>query len=227
MGLIGSILGKLKQPSAPNPIRETLFGDMPLENWPSASTAAEEFPWSKFVEARANIADGRAEAAVAYWREILEHPGLEPRHYLQAWNFLRQYGQQPPPETAKLLLGVIVEVAMPEGLDLLAAYSDHSARYYNSSGAGVVWDHPDDSLNSKIDALFTESRQVVANIGPWEGQRPPAPPRGQARLSFLTPGGLCFGQGPMDALSRDALAGDVLNAATILMKALISKTEKS
>jgi hypothetical protein len=33
---------------------------------------------------------------------------------------------------------------MPSEVDLLAAYADRTARYYNFSGASVVWDHPTD-----------------------------------------------------------------------------------
>jgi hypothetical protein len=113
---------------------------------------------------------------------------------------------------------------MPEGLDLLAAYPDHSARYYNYSGAGVVWEHPNTSLDAQIDQLLSAARQVVAKIGPWEQSRPAPPPRGQVRMSFLTPSGLHFGQGLMDALSRDPLGGRVIQLATVLMKALVAKT---
>ena len=222
MSIISSLFGK-KKDVAPNPIRETLFGDMPLDHWPPDGVSSESFPWSTFVSARCHLAARRQSDAVACWRQILQHPGLEPRHYLQAWHFLRQQGQQPPSEMAKQVLGVVVEVAMPEGLDLLAAYPDHSARYYNYSGAAVIWDHPDTSLDSTIDQLLEASRQVVAQIGPWEDARPAPPPSDSARLSFLTPSGLHFGEGPMNALSRDPLGGQVLHCATHLMRALIAK----
>jgi hypothetical protein len=224
MSILGSLFGK-KQEAAPNPIRETLFGDRPLDQWPRDGSTSQEFPWSAFALARSHLASGSQSAAVGCWRQILEHPGLESRQYLQAWHFLRQHGQHPPPAMAKQVLGVVVEVAMPQGLDLLAAYPDHSARYYNYSGAGVVWEHPDTSLDSAIEQLLEVSRQVVAQIGPWEQARPAPPPRDQARLSFLTPSGLHFGQGPMAALSRDPNGGRVLQLATLLMKALIGKTK--
>ena len=223
MGILNSLFGKKTKQGAPNPIRETLFGDMPLDQWPR-ETAAEAFPWSAFVSARSHLAAGRPEAATTCWQQIAGSVGLEPRHYLQAWHFLRQYGQQPPSEIAKRILGVVVEVAMPQGLDLLATYPDHSARYYNYSGAGVVWEHPDTSLDQAIDQLLTASSQVVAQIGPWEQARPAPPPHGSVRLSFLTPSGLHFGQGPFEAISKDRLGGRVLQLATLLMKALIAKT---
>ena len=44
-----------------------------------------------------------------------------------------------PPEKAQDVLGVVVEVAMEKGLDLVAGYADHHARY-NYSGAAIVWE---------------------------------------------------------------------------------------
>jgi hypothetical protein len=138
-------------------VRETLFGDPPLEQWPPVGSASDAFPRSAFASSRAHLAAGRRSEAIECWLEILRHPGLEARHYLQAWHLLRMQGHRPAPELAKQVIGVVVEVAMPEGLDLLAAYSDHSARYANFSGAAVVWEHPDDSLDAAIAALLAAS----------------------------------------------------------------------
>jgi hypothetical protein len=97
------------------------------------------------------------------------------------------------------------------------------ARYYNYSGAGVVWEHPDASLDPLIDELLAASSAVVNQIGPPH-ERPPPPPADQMRIAFLTPSGLHFGQGPTPALSRDPSAGRVVQLATGLMTALIGKS---
>ena len=154
-------------------------------------------------------------------------PNLEPRHYLQAWHFLRQNGQPVPAAIAKQVYGVVIEVGMPKGLDLLAAYSDYAVRYYNFSGSGVVWEHPDTSLNALIDPLLEASKTVVDKIGPWDQPRPAPPKNGQARMNFLTPSGLHFGQASMEALARDPMAGRVIQSATQLMMALVAKTKKT
>jgi hypothetical protein len=227
MALFSSLFGKTKQQAVPNPIRETLFGDMPLEQWLANSSGIEVFPWNAFVLARAHLAAGRQQSAIDSWEEILRQPNLEPRQYLQAWHFLRQHGTRPPPEVAKQVLGVVIEVAMPAGLDLLAAYADHSARYYNYSGAGVVWEHPDTSLDSDIDQLLVASKLLVDKIGPWEQPRPTPPTGNQARLCFLTPSGLHFSQAPMAVLSNDPMAGRIVKLATVLMQALLAKANKS
>jgi hypothetical protein len=227
MGIFGSLFGKKKGPAGPNPIRETLFGDMPLAQWPVDVSIANIFPWDAFVTARSELAAGNSTAAVSQWQRITSSPELEPRHHLQAWHFLRQQGQPPPTQCAKQVLGVVIEVGMPQGLDLLAAYVDHSARYYNFSGSGVVWEHPDATLDPAIDELIAAAQGVVERIGPWTEPRPAPPPRDQARLNFLTPSGLHFGQGPMAALSNDALGGHVLRLGTALMLALMAKAGKA
>jgi hypothetical protein len=225
MSFFSSVFRKKKEQVNKNPIRDTLFGDMPLDQWPREGSASDTFPWSEFILARSHLAAGSLEAAINCWRQIVEHTGLESRHYLQAWNFLRKHGHRPSSDTAKIVLGVVMEVMMPEGLDMLAVYSDHSARYYNYSGSAVIWEHQDTSLDSVIDQLLATSSQVVTQIGLWEQERPELPPQGHVRLSFLTPCGLHFGEGAFAALSRDPLGGRVLNIGTSLMKVLISKTK--
>lgn len=225
MSLNDPLSGKKGKGAATTVLRDTLFGDVPLDEWPAGGAASEVWPWGAFVSAREHLAAGREAEAIAQWRQILEQPDLEPRCALQAWHFLRAQGQPPPPDVAKQLLGVVVEVALPGGLDLLAAYPDHSARYYNFSGAGIIWERPDGSLDAIIDQLLDAAVENVAQIGLWEEERPGPPPTGSVRLSFLTPSGLHFGQGPMAVLSRDPLGGRVLQVATGLMQALIATTK--
>jgi hypothetical protein len=207
-------------------IRDLFFGDLPAERWPEQSAAKEVSgePWESFVKSREFSADGNNERAKQTLQEILSMDDLESRHYLQAWHFLRALGEQPPPDEAKHLYGVVTEVALDEGVDVVAAYEDHTARYINYSGAGVVWEHPNDSLNQLIDDLLIAGRRIVEQIGPWEGPRPPSPPAGQARISMLVPLGLHFGQASYEILSREQTGGPVLNAGFRLMQGLIEAT---
>ena len=200
-------------------IRDTLFGDMPLAEW--AGNASAGAPWSEFAEGQRLGPTGSVEVL----RRIAATPGLESRHYLQAWNELRRLGVQPEAE-ARQLLGVVVEVALEEGVDLLAAYADGTARYYNYSGAGVIWERPDASLDTDVQALLASTEPILRVIGPWEGPRPAEPPAGQVRLNMLAPGGLFFGQADFDTLARDPMAGPAIGAATRLMQALVQKSQR-
>ncbi len=205
-------------------IRDTLFGDLPLAAWPPASAAAaNENPWRMFVDARQALAAGRRSDAADAWQRILAMDDLESRHYLQAWHFLRELGVLPALDRTKVLLGIVVEVGMERGLDLLAAYVDHTARYFNFSGSYVIWERPDESLDGQIDALLAAGQELLQQIGPWTEPRPPAPRSGQLRINLLSPAGLHFGQGPLAALATDPLARPTFDAATALMQRLIAR----
>ncbi len=136
------MFGRKRKPvppvAAPTPpsIRDTLFADGPLESWPVGDHADRE-PWATFVTARRYAAAGDVGNAVVGWQRVATMPGLEARHYAQAWTFLRRYGVQPPAAEAKRLLGVVIEVDRgAAGLDLLAAYPELTARFYAGTGGG-------------------------------------------------------------------------------------------
>ena len=159
-------------------------------------------------------------------KKITDTPGWEPRHYLQAWHFLRQLGVNPPSEKAKIVYGVIVEVGLKGGVDILAAYTDHTARYLNYSGSGVIWEHPDTSLDTEIDTLLQAGQAVAKVIGPWEQARPPAPQGDNVRLNMLTPSGLHFGYGAFQTLYNEPMGRSIIDPATRLMQALIAKDKR-
>jgi hypothetical protein len=215
------------QPEPPRPdvdaIRNTLFGDLPLSDWPPDDRAAAggAEPWASFVRAREFVEDDKPYDAIAQWKRVVAMPDLESRHYAQAWHFLRVYGVDPPRDRAKTLLGVVIELPMSGGLDLLAAYLEHAARYYNFSGSAVIWEHPNDSLDPLIDELLRAGQDVINAIGPWNKPRPPAPAPGRLRISFLAPSGLHFGEGPAGEFPADPLAKPVFDAGTKLMQALL------
>jgi hypothetical protein len=207
-----------------HPMRRTLFGDMPIEDWPASPT--DEEPWVSFLRAREAIEKHAKDAGIGILEGIASRKGLESRHYLQAWHFLRQLGVQPPQEVQKDVLGVVVEVGLKEGVDLLAAYADLSARYCNYGGGGVVWECPDASLDASVRSLLAAGREIVEHIGPWEGERPPQPKPDEVRINVLTPLGLWFGQAPLALMSNDPLGGRALRLAAQLMQELIRKCDE-
>ena len=96
--------------SAAASLRPTLYGALPIDQWPSADSPDRD-PWIKFTTARVLWHNGDRESAVRLWEDIASDPGLEPRHNLQAWYLLRMAGVAPPPEKASEVLGVVAEVA--------------------------------------------------------------------------------------------------------------------
>jgi hypothetical protein len=222
MGLF-SFFKKTLEPAPTPAVREVLFGDVPVLDWPQAdSPVRTQGAWALFAAAQAAYQANDPAAAVVSLQQVLALPDLESRHYLQAWHFLRLLGVQPPASEAKRVLGVVVEVALPEGLDLVAAYPNNSARYYNYSGAGVVWEQDVDLKGGPIQALLAAAEPVAAAIGPWLEARLAAPATGMVRLNILTPSGLHFGQGDMKVFFQDPMAAPVLLRAQALMEALMA-----
>lgn len=143
----------------------------------------------------------------------------ESRVRVVAFRRLKAEGKRPRGEAP--LLGVVVEIALDEGLDTLAVYADGRIRYINHAG-GMSMVEDGTPLRAQVDGLLLASQSVVGKIGPWQGDRLPPPPTGQARLTFLVGGDIYFGQAPFEALASDPMAGPVLNTATALLSALVA-----
>jgi len=217
-----------KRKPAPSPVvdpRETLFGDMPLEEWLAVRSDGEG--WDLFAEVKEHLDAGEQAEALEVLKKIVLHPSLESRDYLQAWSVLAGMDVKPHASRARTLYGVVVEVGLEEGLDILALYADRTALYYNFSGAGVTWGRPDASLDREVDVLLTASVEVLAEIGRWDRERPPAPSEGRARINLLTPSGLHFGEGKFAVLAAHTLTGPVLKAASTLVEAMLARTGKT
>lgn len=131
-----------------------------------------------------------------------------------AFNKLLQKGQNVEP---KQLLGTIIEVALPEGVDTLAAFADGNARYINHTGKMAIIEGAPGLFQSEIQAVMKASKPVVAVIGPWDKTRLPAPTIGNIRLTFLVSDGLYFGEGPMEVMQREPMAAPLIDAATELL----------
>lgn len=206
-------------------MREMLFCDSPLDDWrPRDGGGEEDEPWASFARARACVDNADSAGAIA----ALEHVArgdFEARQRLQAWHNLRGLGVQPTGDEAKQVGGVVLDVHLDAGLDTLAAFADHSARYFNHAGSAIVWETSDPEVDEIIDELFEISTVIVHQIGPWNNARPAAPPPGEARISILTPAGLHFGQAPMRALSGDPMGGAALSVGARLMQTLIKRAQ--
>jgi hypothetical protein len=207
-------------------IREVLFGDEPLERVASYAQGLEgDNPWAHFATASQRLAAGDTSGAITALKKILKMRNQEARVYLQAWHCLRALGQFPPQDQAREIQGLVVEVALERGLDIVAAYVDGSTRYFNFSGAAIVWDVQDAEIDNMVSELLTVGQGLVDVSEPWDGPRPPAPAIGWARINALTFGGLHFGQGTFSAVSQDGLGGLALRGAFDLMQALIAKVK--
>lgn len=185
-------------------IYNLLFCDQP-ELFRPSNGQANTYPWNVLFAASPD-----SDAL----QNLAEDADAESRTRLLAYTMLMNTGIKPQ---RRELLGVVIEVGLEEGLDVLAAYDDGTARYINQSGAMVIWEAPTSASNALLDRLFAESEVVVSKIGPWNKPRLSQPANGDVRLNFLVSDGLYFGQGPFNALANDPMGGPVIDAATKLM----------
>jgi hypothetical protein len=148
-------------------------------------------------------------------QEIAGDESNEGRVRAIAFNRLRASGQKVP---AKKLLGVIVEVPQPQGLDVLAAFVEGGVRYLNQSGKVAVFEGRGNPVETMTKQLVAVSQPVVDRTGPWHKARLPPPRAGKVRMTFLVSDGLYFGEGPFNALQKDPLGGPVLTKAAQLLQ---------
>ena len=193
-----------------NKIYNLLFGDS-IDLYKS-ETQSTGYPWNTLLSN-----SPEQEQLMA----ITADETLEARQKILAYNLLSRQGF---PIDAKVLLGVVIEVGLDDGLDVLAAFNDGTCRYINHTERLLVWETQTEQSNHLVNQLFSNSISVVSRIGPWNQERTPFPGQGMIKLTFLVSDGLYFGQGPLDALQNDPMAGPVIHAAIQLMTYLIDQS---
>ncbi len=198
---------------------------------PYSDTSANRIYNLLFCDSAADFRQKPGETP-ARWQSVLEAEPADPaalralandesedgRARYLAYATMRRLGE---PVTAKRLLGVIVEVPLPGGLDVLAAYSEGSVRYINQTGKLAFYERVE-SLNPLVQKLFAASAPVVARIGPTDLPRRPPPQGEKVRITFLVSDGFYFGEGEMAPMQQDALAGPVIRRATELLQAAVA-----
>lgn len=202
---------------------DTLFGDLPLAEWAQHGNRLEGEPWASFIQAAEARAAGRVALACRTLQGITQMEDLDSRHYLQAWNGLRELNCPEGRAAEREVLGVVVEAAAEHGdagHDILAVYADHSALYLDHAGAVTTWPSEDPKLEDEIDAVLKAAADILPRIGPWTEKRLPPPEKGNVRLNLLTPIGLCFGEGPFAAIARDPVGGPLVKAGAALVHRL-------
>ncbi len=152
-------------------------------------------------------------------RDLSEDSSQESRIRALAYGWLRANGFEVPRHK---LLGVVIEVALTEGLDVLAAFSDGGVRYINQTGRLAVVEGGRPEVQAAVARLLTASQPVIERLGPWKKQRLPPPPQGHLRLTFLVSDGLYFGNGPIDAMEREPLAALVVREGAQLLQLVVA-----
>jgi hypothetical protein len=200
--------------SATNLIYNLLFCDN-IELFKANTQKPYAYPFDILFSEKSTIAD---------YQKIIDDPNSDSRLKVLAYNRQRVNGHK---SEKKELLGVIIEVGLDDGLDVLASFSDGTARYINQTGKMIIWETSDETSDKLTHDLFTKSQEIIKQIGPWDKPRKTHPIKSTARISFLVSDGFYFGEGPMDILFSDPLASPALTSGTELMQYLMKKVENS
>ena len=147
---------------------------------------------------------------------IGEDPAEESRVRLLAWQWLRVAGQ---PVASRELLGVVVEVPLEGGLDVLAAYADGSVRYINHIGRVAVFEGSPEEV-AEQGKLLVHAAIPLAAKGLVKNRAVP-PVLGNMRLSLLAADGLHVRDGTFGDIDRDKIASPVLKQAQRLLDAVV------
>jgi hypothetical protein len=130
------------------------------------------------------------------------------------------------PVPGKILLGVIVEVGLPDGLDVLAAFSEGGVRYINKTGKLAMFEGVPE-IGPVVQEVLDAAQSVVAHTGPWPGARLAPPKIGNIRITFLVSDGLYFGQGPMTQMQQESMAAPLIQKATVLLQTVVALAGKA
>lgn len=161
---------------------------------------------------------------VAALTAIAEDQSQESRARLVAYNRLRELNQ-PVPE--RKLLGVIIEVGMEAGLDVLATYPDGSVRYINHKETMSVYEPVPTAWMPVVRRLMSASQAAMEQIGPWKFPRIAPPTQGMIRMSFLGADGLYFGQGVLVVMDADPIGKPIVAESVALLKLVAAADAKA
>lgn len=185
-------------------------------------------PWELFALASALRAQGKDDEARRTLLSVLQIPEIESRVKLWACHALRELGESPPPHVSDLVMGIVFEVPLEMGVDILAAYQDGSARYVNQGGSIIVWDAPRDDRFAKIIRSIMSMAQEAVHQVPLQDRHLRPVQQGNVRFNLLTPGGIHLIEERLDrAGSGKSNLSPLFSAGTELMVGLVEVAEST
>jgi hypothetical protein len=168
-------------------------------------------PWSSFVVAAARIRGNRGTTRTLL--ALAEDPDAESRVRLWAWTALRGLGVQPSGPMAQDVVGVVIEVPVDDGTDVLAAYSDGSVRFLGAAGRYVAREADEPDANS---ALLLDEARVLVTVAPQPRRLEPVE-EGMVRLTALTAFGVHSVEVPWSDLEENGRLERLLPPALRLL----------
>lgn len=97
--------------------------------------------------------------------------------------------------------GVILEVGLDTGADVLAAFADGRARFLNNNGDISMWEGGEGPTAALVVTLLGLAEPIGRNTAAQPAGRLPSPADGSIRISVFSAAGMHVEEGPMDALA--------------------------
>lgn len=207
-------------------LRKTLYTNASLDPFLARlqDDAESVFPWRNFVTANEAWKEGDKDKAISQLKEIVgTTEGLDTRIRLQAWHTLVSLGELPVETLRGYTQGIVMENHTNKGLDIVAAYADYSARYWNHAGTGVIWDARDREMDQLIFNLLSVGFEITKRIGVGLRDAPPVPEKGRIRFFIMAYDGSTVGEGIYEQLNKDPMGRVAIDAGLKLMTALMKK----
>jgi len=202
---------------------ELLFADQTLGDLFTSldKQAATDGAWILLREAAEHLRQGEAGRATEVLLEVAGNPKIETRILLWSWATLRCLGVHPKSYEADDIKGVVIQVPMERGADVLAAYADGTARYVNHSGKAIVWDITDATITDIIRKLLGSCKQLSGVVRPVSGNHSV---KDMVRVTLLTLNGNRFAYASMQSLPSSSI-NVVLGVGAELMADLIRRSD--
>jgi hypothetical protein len=156
--------------------------------------------------------------SAASLRALADADGADSRLRALAAQRLLQSGQAS--STAFISFGVLLEVPLPDGLEVLAAYTDGAVRYLDRDGRATVYDHGPPDVRELAAEAVDHAQARALRLPPWNGSRLPPPRVGDVRVSVLGSDGLRFVQGTFASLQKDPDTAALVSSAARLLRRL-------
>ena len=166
---------------------------------------------------------GNVEESKQTLRQLATRNDVDSRVRLWAWKALRNMGEQPGANLMDQVLGVIIEVQLPEknGVDVLAAYSDGKVRYINYSGKILVSERVEGELADLATRVTSTAQTIVSNFPPEQNRLPIK--ENNTRISLLTSSGIrVLEENVAKVKQRTSIMSSVYMAGTTLLETLLA-----
>jgi hypothetical protein len=202
---------------------ELLFADQTVDDVLTSvdKETAPDGAWMVLSKAAEHMRQAEVGRAAEVLLEVAGNPNMETRILLWSWAALRRLGVHPKSYEADDIKGVVIQVPMRSGVDVLAAYADGTVRYVNHSGKVIVWDITEVTITGIIRKLL-ESCKGLFGVAVAASANHSV--KDLIRVTLLTFNGNRFAEASMQSLASSPI-NQVLGVGAELIANLIKRSE--